>query len=499
MKNICEYCGNSLEEGSNFCIHCGAPVKQSQYKIEIVTPAEEVEEAKAIKSHTDSFVPREPTYKKRDSGSGKKGGSKLKLLWIACIILALVLILPKLVGGKKPEPQPEVPVVTDSETIEEPAVVKKADPLVNAVEIGKTKDEEVEIIVGWHKVEDTWYYHDENGELVVGWLSLDGKDYYLDDSGRMAVGEVEIDGETYIFATSGRLEGKKETTISITSSLYDQDVFYRHLGTEIEELSPYRSYLEIAKVEGPEKIANKVQKELMDFYYSEEIEQWDSIKKIHHEGPYDDGHSDFSFKAVTTRVYEGEKVTTVVIRHDLGYYNDTYGPYYTVFQIDRRSGEFVESPHQISSFGQDLEQVRNTLIQFINNNSDVWVNDLNEDQLFDLKVGGWGLKQSYINEFGKDKIIFLNRMDDLEEEDIFIVEDQGEGYICLILDTYYTGESMNDESKTNLVRIPLDYRGGRLEEYSNLAFFNKSNEPMMKAGSKEIFTGQYDIFSLIYK
>lgn len=507
MKNICNHCGNTLEEGSKFCVHCGAPVDINQDEPMEIVQTEEVEEAKAIKSHTDSFVPKEPTFQKKDTSQANKEGPKIKPIWIiGLIIVVAIIILPKLVGGKKPNPQPVPPVVLDTKT-DEPEPEIKIKPQIKEEEKEEEKDQEEkeevkdqeEKKLGWHSEEDNWYYYDEKGELVKGWLSLDGEDYYLDSLGRRVSGEQEIDGETYIFASSGQLEGKKEATISISSSLYDQDVFYSFLGSDIEERSSLKSYFEIPKFKGPEEIIKKAKTNLYDSYYSGEKERWDNIKRVHSQGKYEDYYGDHSAMGLATRVFETEGVSSVVARLELVFYSDIYGPFYSVFHIDRKSGDIIDSPSQISSFGLDPEKVRKIIVQFMKDNSDLALENLTKEQREGLFYDDWETMYSLEQKYGSGKVVFLNEMADLKNEDAFIFKDKEGAYICFVLKRYIIGEEMYDGVRNYLVRIPLDYSGGRLRELKKLVFFDKDKDAIMDARSKEVFTGLFDCFSYIYE
>lgn len=81
-----------------------------------------------------------------------------------------------------------------------------------------------EMLLGWQKINGTWYYFDSNGNIHTGWLTYNNNKYYLDADGKMVTGLITIDHKTYYFRpdkTSGS-EGSMvtDTCLTIDNSYY---------------------------------------------------------------------------------------------------------------------------------------------------------------------------------------------------------------------------------------------------------------------------------------
>lgn len=62
------------------------------------------------------------------------------------------------------------------------------------------------LLTGWKKVKDVWYYLNPNGTMVTGWLKDKNKWYYLNASGAMLFDCVQtIEGKEYKFDSNGAL------------------------------------------------------------------------------------------------------------------------------------------------------------------------------------------------------------------------------------------------------------------------------------------------------
>lgn len=62
------------------------------------------------------------------------------------------------------------------------------------------------LLTGWKKVEDKWYYLNPNGTMLIGWLKDKGKWYYLNANGVMSCDCIQaIDGKEYKFDSNGAL------------------------------------------------------------------------------------------------------------------------------------------------------------------------------------------------------------------------------------------------------------------------------------------------------
>lgn len=60
------------------------------------------------------------------------------------------------------------------------------------------------LLTGWQKHEDKWYYLNANGTMVTGWLQCKNKWYYLNDNGVMSCDCVQIiEGKEYKFDSNG--------------------------------------------------------------------------------------------------------------------------------------------------------------------------------------------------------------------------------------------------------------------------------------------------------
>lgn len=62
------------------------------------------------------------------------------------------------------------------------------------------------LLTGWQKVEDKWYYLNPNGTMLTGWLQYKNKWYYLNDNGVMSCDCTQtIEGKEYKFNSDGAL------------------------------------------------------------------------------------------------------------------------------------------------------------------------------------------------------------------------------------------------------------------------------------------------------
>lgn len=62
------------------------------------------------------------------------------------------------------------------------------------------------LLTGWQKVKDHWYYLNTNGTMLTGWLQYKNKWYYMYSDGRMARDCLQaIDNKEYKFDSNGAL------------------------------------------------------------------------------------------------------------------------------------------------------------------------------------------------------------------------------------------------------------------------------------------------------
>lgn len=62
-----------------------------------------------------------------------------------------------------------------------------------------------EMLTGWQKVSGVWYYFTSGGAMVTGWQQIGGTWYYFKDSGAMVTGWQQVSGKWYYFKSSGAM------------------------------------------------------------------------------------------------------------------------------------------------------------------------------------------------------------------------------------------------------------------------------------------------------
>ncbi len=66
-------------------------------------------------------------------------------------------------------------------------------------------DEDGSMNTGWEQVNGTWYYMAESGAMTTGWQQVGGKWYYFKNWGGMATGWMQINGTWYYLQPSGAM------------------------------------------------------------------------------------------------------------------------------------------------------------------------------------------------------------------------------------------------------------------------------------------------------
>lgn len=61
-----------------------------------------------------------------------------------------------------------------------------------------------EVVTGWNKINNVWYYMNDKGVMQTGWVKVDGAWYYLKDWGGMATGWAQVKGTWYFLDASGK-------------------------------------------------------------------------------------------------------------------------------------------------------------------------------------------------------------------------------------------------------------------------------------------------------
>ena len=61
-----------------------------------------------------------------------------------------------------------------------------------------------EVVTGWNKINNVWYYMNDKGGMQTGWVKVDGAWYYLMDWGGMATGWAQVKGTWYFLDASGK-------------------------------------------------------------------------------------------------------------------------------------------------------------------------------------------------------------------------------------------------------------------------------------------------------
>ena len=62
-----------------------------------------------------------------------------------------------------------------------------------------------ELVTGWKKISNKYYFFNEDGVMQTGWVQSGSKWYYLDESGAMATGWKQIKNKWYYFEASGSM------------------------------------------------------------------------------------------------------------------------------------------------------------------------------------------------------------------------------------------------------------------------------------------------------
>ena len=60
-----------------------------------------------------------------------------------------------------------------------------------------------EMVTGWKKVSDKWYYFNAGGDIAKGWKKIGNKWYFFKDSGAMQTTNLTYKGKVYYFNSDG--------------------------------------------------------------------------------------------------------------------------------------------------------------------------------------------------------------------------------------------------------------------------------------------------------
>jgi lysozyme len=66
-------------------------------------------------------------------------------------------------------------------------------------------EETGELLKGWQKVDEKWYYFKPNGAMATGWIQDNGKWYYLESNGIIKIGWLKDNNKWYYLGADGEM------------------------------------------------------------------------------------------------------------------------------------------------------------------------------------------------------------------------------------------------------------------------------------------------------
>lgn len=528
MPKLCEYCRGSLSQDDKFCPHCGAAVVE---KVDPLVKQEEVEVSPSEETPSINIEePVEVSNPKLEKEVRKKRKRPMALILVILFLLLVTRCMGKEDKPIEPDDDPEEVVITEEEPEPDDSVETQDEVTTGWVDRDGGRyylDEAGKPLTDWYKIDEEVYYFDDQGLMQVGRLSLDGDIFLFDDQGRLVYGLNEYKGDSYFSSEEGLVQtgwqqvGAKKyyfdedgrqlkggqglvdfkrdpkKGLTITSQIIDEAYLYTNLETSEEpKLSSAKSYFEFPKIEGPGNFVKTAEDLINEGHFEYAFDRWQLIKEDHEARQlYELGYVTLFNKNV--RVFDSGDVSTVIIRQDEEYYNGAdYMSFATAFFIDNYSGELLSSREQIESLGEDPEKVLETVRKVVNYQLGGGPGSFVEGPIT-------GEKGSFEDRYNKGEITFTSPMEDIDNELVFLLVEDGEVYISAFVFYEYIEEdelySYPVIGSSTLIRIPLDYKGPVQRIYENSDFYEVDHSGLIERDEAKPFSGIFDIYHFIYE